>query len=266
MTEQVSDSQETLIHANAVVSAEAQIGAGVSVGPGSVIEGNVTIGDRCRIGANTHIASGARLGKGIRVFHGAVVGSEPQDLKFGGEESLLVIGDNTTIREYVTLNRGTVDRGETRIGADCLLMAYSHVAHDCIIGSNVIMANSVNLAGHITIEDHAIIGGVVPIHQFVRIGRHAMIGGGFRVPMDVCPYALAGGYPLKIAGVNLVGLKRRGFTLEMIRPLQRAFKLLFSADLNTTQALERIESEVEKTTEVQEVLDFIANSSRGITK
>jgi UDP-N-acetylglucosamine acyltransferase len=254
------------IHATAIVSSEAQIADDVTVGPNTIIEGNVTIGAGTQIGANVLVGSGARIGANVQIHHGAVVSSLPQDLKFGGEATTLSVGDNTVIREYATLNRGTVDRGETRVGANCLLMAYSHVAHDCLIGDNVILANSVNLAGHITIEDFVIIGGIVPVHQFTRIGCHAMIGGGFRVPQDICPYSLAGGYPLRITGLNLVGLRRREFSRESIKTLQHAFKLLFKSELNTTQAVERITAEVPESAEVTHLLEFIAGSSRGINK
>jgi UDP-N-acetylglucosamine acyltransferase len=195
-----------------------------------------------------------------------VIATEPQDLKFGGEKTLVKIGDRTVIREYATINRGTVAHGETSIGEECLLMAYSHVAHDCIIGRNVIMANSVNLAGHIEIGDFAILGGILPVHQFVKIGAHAMIGGGFRVQQDICPYALVGGYPLRVVGINAIGLKRRGFKTEVIRAIEKAFKILFFSKLNTSQALERIKQEIEIVPEVQEILDFIDHSDRGIVK
>lgn len=252
------------IHNTAIVSPKAELGENVSVGPHTIIEDNVTIGAGTRIASSALIASGARLGQNVIVSHGAVVGTVPQDLKFAGEESLLVVGDNTTIREYATLNRGTAGRGETTVGKNCLIMAYAHVAHDCIIGNNVILANSVNLAGHIEIDDCAILGGVLPVHQFVKIGAHAMIGGGFRVQQDVCPYSLVGGYPLRIAGLNALGLKRRGFTSEAIRTLKATYKILFSSNLNTTQAVERIMSEIEIIPEVQVILDFIKRSNRGL--
>ncbi len=212
------------------------------------------------------ISPDVKLGKNVKIHHGAVVGSVPQDLKFAGEDTQAVIGDGTVIREYATINRGTVDRGETRVGENCLLMAYSHVAHDCLLGKNVIMGNAATLAGHIEIGDYAILSGILPVHQFVKIGTHAMVGGGFRVPQDICPYALAAGYPLKIAGPNLVGLKRRGFSREALKSLQKAYKILFSSGLNTSQAVERINSEMEITEEVQVVLDFIKASTRGLVK
>ena len=262
----MSEIAQASIHKTAIVSRGAELAEDVIVGPGAIIEGGATIESRCKIGSYSLIASGAHLKKGVEVHHCAVVGSKPQDLKFEGEESKLVVGENTIIREFATLNRGTIERRETTIGDNCLLMTYSHVAHDCVLGSNVILANSVNLAGHIEIDDFAIIGGVVPIHQFVRIGKHAMIGGGFRVPKDVCPYALVGGYPLKVIGLNLIGLRRRKFSRELIQTLQEAFKILFFSDINTTQALEKIESEIEPVSELTELVEFVRKSERGLTK
>ncbi|MEW6411822.1 MAG: acyl-ACP--UDP-N-acetylglucosamine O-acyltransferase [Candidatus Zixiibacteriota bacterium] len=254
------------IHSTATVSPGAELAGSVTVGPYTVIEDDVQIGEGSSIASSALIASGARIGQNVKISHGAVIATEPQDLKFGGEKTLVKIGDRTQIREYVTINRGTVAHGETSIGEDCLLMAYSHVAHDCIVGNHVIMANSVNLAGHIEIGDWAILGGVLPVHQFVKIGAHAMVGGGFRVQQDICPYALVGGYPLKVVGINAIGLKRRGFKPEVIKAIDQTFKILFFSKLNTSQALERIRSEVEITLEVQSILDFISKSDRGIVK
>ncbi len=256
----------SLIHGTAVIASGAQLGDSVAVGPFAVIEDNVYIGDGCEIGPHTLIASGARLGKNVKVHNGAVVGTVPQDLKFGGEETQLVVGDNTVIREFATLNRGTHHRGETRVGANCLLMAYSHVAHDCILGDNVIMSNSVNLAGHVEIGEYATLGGLVPVHQFVKIGAHAMIGGACRVPMDILPYSLYGGQPPIVMGINQIGLKRRGFAPETLAALEKTFRIIFRSKLNTTQAVERIKAEMELIPEVQLVLDFIANSERGISR
>ncbi len=189
-----------------------------------------------------------------------------QDLKFKGEKDRIVIGENTVIREYAMLNRGTSMRGETTVGRNCFLMAYSHVAHDCSLGDNVIMANSVNLAGHVEIADWVIIGGVVPVHQFVKIGAHCMIGGGYRVSQDVCPYSLVAGYPLKVVGLNSIGLRRRGFASETLRLLEKSFKILFFSGLNTSQAVTQIKNEVEPVPEVQLILDFIGKSDRGMVK
>ncbi|MCP4703122.1 MAG: acyl-ACP--UDP-N-acetylglucosamine O-acyltransferase [candidate division Zixibacteria bacterium] len=253
------------IHPTAIVSGKAEIGNDVIIGPNAIIEADTKIEDNVTIGANCLVAQYTELKKNVTLFHGVVVGTVPQDLKFGGEKTRLVIGEGTTIREYAMLNRGTAESGETVIGKNCLLMAYTHVAHDCYVGNNVILANSVNLAGHIEIDDFVIIGGVVPVHQFVKIGVHAMIGGGFRVPQDVCPYAMAGGYPLKVAGLNRVGLSRRGFKRESLQVLQKAFKILFFSKLNRTQAVEKIKAELEQTDEIKVILEFIKKSTRGMT-
>jgi UDP-N-acetylglucosamine acyltransferase len=254
------------IHSSAVVSPKAQIGNDVFIGPNTIIEDDVIIGDGCRVASSVLLASGAQLGRNVKISHGAVIGTQPQDLKFGGETTQAKIGDNTVIREYVTINRGTKAHGETSVGSDCFIMAYAHVAHDCIVGNNVILANSVNMAGHVEIQDWVTIGGIVPIHQFVKIGAHCMIGGGFRVPQDICPFSLVGGYPIKVVGINSIGLRRRGFSVERIRILEQMFKLLFFSSLNTSQALERIDAEIEKNADVRQVLDFIAKSDRGIIK
>jgi len=256
----------TTVHATAIVSPKAELADDVQIGPFTIIENDVQVGAGTKIASSVVLANGARIGRNVRISPSVVIATEPQDLKFGGELTHVSIGDNTVIREFATVNRGTKAYGTTTVGKNCLLMAYSHVAHDCILGDNVIMANSVNLAGHIEIDDHVIIGGVVPIHQFVKIGAHAMIGGGFRVPQDVCPYCLVGGYPLKVIGLNSVGLRRRGFTREAIHSIEQAFKILFHRKLNTTQAVERIHSEMDIVPEVQVILDFIERSTRGLTK
>ena len=254
------------IHATAIVSPKAELAADVSVGPHTIIEEDVQIGAGTKIASNVLIASGTRIGNGVKISHGAVLGTIPQDLKFAGETTILKVGDTTTIREYATLNRGTQATGETRVGKNCFIMAYAHVAHDCHIGDNVIMANSVNLAGHIEIDDWAILGGILPVHQFVKIGCHCMIGGGFRVQQDVCPYSLVGGYPLKVVGLNSIGLRRRGFKPDVLRTLESTFKLLFFSNLNTTQAVERIKSDIEPIAEVQKILEFVERSGRGMVK
>lgn len=254
------------IHTTAIVSKKAKIGQNVTVGPHSIVEDDVEIGDGSEIASSVLIADGARIGKNVKIAHSAVISTEPQDLKFEGEDSWVKIGDNSIVREFVTINRGTSAHGTTTLGKNCLLMAYSHVAHDCIIGDNVIMANSVNLAGHIEIGDYAILGGVLPVHQFVKIGAHAMVGGGFRVQQDICPFSLVGGYPIKVVGINSIGLKRRGFKPETIRNLEQAFKILFFSNLNTTQAADKIKSDLDNTTEIKEILGFINRSNRGIVK
>ncbi len=256
----------SVIHPSAIVSPKAELADDVTVGPYTVIEDNVTIGSGSCIASNVLLAPGAVIGKNVKISHGAVIGTNPQDLKFGGEVTKAIIGDNTVIREYATVNRGTKYHMQTVVGKDCFLMAYSHVAHDCIIGDHVIMANAVNLAGHVEVDEWAILGGVLPVHQFVKIGAHSMIGGGFRVQQDVCPYALVGGYPLRVVGINSVGLKRRGFAAETIRSLEQVFKILFFSQLNTTQAVERIHGEMAISPEIQNVLEFLNRSNRGIVK
>ncbi len=254
------------IHPTAIVNPRAEIDETVSVGPYAIIDENVEIGPGCKIGSNVLIGPGARLSKDIAIHHGAVICTVPQDLKFGGEETTVEIGERTVIREYATVNRGTEDRWKTVIGSDCFMMAYSHVAHDCIIGDHVILANSVNLGGHVVIEDWAIVGGIVPVHQFVRIGQHTMIGGGFRVTMDVCPYALVGGYPLKVIDVNHIGLSRRGFSENTVKTLRKAFRIIFRSKLTTAKAFERIESELPDIPEIRTIKRFFETAKRGVIR
>ncbi len=254
------------LHPTAIVDRSAQLGENVRVGPYAVIEGNTVIGDGTVIGPQAYIAAGTRIGRNCRVFKGAVLGTVPQDLKYKGEDTLLEIGENTTIREFATLNRGTVESGTTRIGAHCLLMAYVHVAHDCEIGDNVILANAVNLAGHVKIEEWASVGGMTPVHQFVRIGCHAFVGGGYRVPKDIPPYILASGEPLQYSGLNSVGLRRRNFSSETLLLLKRVYKLIFRSGKNVSQALQTIEQEFQPTPEIQHIIEFIRASQRGIIR
>lgn len=254
------------IHPTAIIHPNAKLTEDVKVGPFTIINDEVEIGAGCEIGSHVLIDSGTILGKNCKIHHGVVLGTLPQDLKFEGEKTLLFIGDGTVIREYATLNRGTSWRGKTVLGKNCFIMIYAHVAHDCLLGDHVILANSANLAGHVEIGDWASIGGVVPVHQFVKIGAHSFIGGGFRVQMDVCPYALVGGYPLKIIGLNRIGLKRRGFSEINLEILEKTFRILFRSNLNTTQAIEKIKTEIELIPEVQNILNFVAKSERGIVK
>ncbi len=253
-------------HPTAIVSSKAELGKNVAIGPFSIIEDDVVIGDGCFIDSGVSVKSGARIGANVKIYHGAAVAGQPQDLKFEGEKSELIVGDNTIIREFVTLNRGTRAHGKTEIGKNTLFMAYSHAAHDCIIGDNVILANSVQMGGHVEIGDWVIIGGGTVIHQFSLIGEHAMIGGGFRITQDILPYSIAAGYPLRCMGVNSVGLKRRGFSDETIAILKKFFRYLMSKKMNTSQALEKIEQEIEKIPEVVNVLDFLNKSERGVIK
>ena len=250
----------------AYVHPQAKIARNVVIEPFTTIHANVHIGSGTWIGSNVTIMEGARIGKNCRIFPGAVISAIPQDLKFEGEDSLTVIGDNTTVRECVTINRGTSASGETRIGKDVLIMATVHIAHDCVIGDNAIIVNGVALAGHVTIGDYAIIGGLAAIHQFIHIGKHAMISGGSLVRKDVPPFVKAAKEPLSYVGINSVGLRRRGFSGEKIRQIQDIYRILYQKNYNTTQAVGIIEAEMEATPERDEIIDFIRNSSRGIMK
>jgi UDP-N-acetylglucosamine acyltransferase len=255
----------TQIHSTAIVSAKAEIAEGVIVDPYAIIEDDVIIGEGTYIGPHTLIANGARIGKNCKIHKGAVVSTAPQDLSYKNEPTYFELGDNTTIREFCTLNRGTTKQHlKSTVGSNCLLMAYVHVAHDCVIGNNVIIANSVQMAGHITIQDFAIIGGLTAIHQFVNIGAYTMVGGHFRVPKDIPPYIIAGGWPVSFERLNIIGLRRNGFTKEAIDSLNDAYRILFMSKLNVSQGVERIKSTMTITPEVQKVLDFIAVSKRGI--
>lgn len=254
------------IHPTAIVDSKADLADDVEVGPFSIIEGDVQIDSGSQIHSHVLVAEGARIGRNCSVHHGAVLSTKPQDLKFKGEKTTLEIGDGTVIREYADLNRGTVDRGKTVVGRNSFLMAYTHVAHDCFIGDHVILANGVQLAGHVTIENHVILGGLVPVHQFCTIGQHSFVGGGYRVPQDVPPYILAAGEPLGYKGLNITGLKRRGFDKESIRALHRCYRLLYQSNMNRTQALKAIQSEVPSIPEIEIVLKFIEKSKRGIIR
>jgi UDP-N-acetylglucosamine acyltransferase len=252
------------IHPTAIISPGAKLGDDVAVGPYAVIEDNVIIGKGSTVGTAALIAYGARLGEEVRIFPHAVVGTVPQDLKFGGEETILEVGDRTVIREFATLNRGTVAHGKTTVGSDCFLMAYSHVAHDCAVGNHCIFANCATLAGHVTIEDWVIIGGLVGIHQFVRIGCHSMIGGGWRVPKDVPPYITAAGDPLKPVDINKIGLQRRDFPDETIDRLKKAYRILFRSHMDMSRAIEELDKLGDMGPEVAHLREFIVSSERGV--
>ena len=250
----------------AYIHPQAKIATNVVVEPFTIIHNNVIIGSGTWIGSNVTIMEGARIGKNCRIFPGAVISAIPQDLKFDGEDSLAIIGDNTTIRECVTVNRGTKALGRTQIGDDCLIMATTHIAHDCTIGNNCILANGSIIAGHVTIGDFAILSGLVAVHQFIHIGEHSMVSGGSLVRKDVPPYAKAGKEPLSYIGINSIGLRRRGFSTEKIREIQDIYRILYQKNYNTTQALEKIEAEMEATKERDQIILFIKNSQRGIMK
>ena len=244
----------------------AKIGRDVHVGPFTTIEEDVVIGNGCRIGANANILNGTRIGDNCQIFPGAVVGAAPQDLKFEGESSTLEIGNNVTIREYCTINRGTKASFKTSIGDHSLLMAYVHVAHDCVIDHHCILANNVNLAGHIHIGHHTVVGGLVAVHQFVKIGEHVMIGGGSLVRKDVPPFVKAAREPLSFVGVNVTGLKRRAFTQSQIHAIQDIYRLLFVRGYNITQAVGVIKDTIADSPEKDLILEFVDQSERGIMR
>lgn len=250
----------------AYVHPGAKIATNVVVEPFTTINNNVIIGSGTWIGSNVTIMEGARIGKNCRIFPGAVISAIPQDLKFEDEDSLAIIGDNTTIRECVTINRGTKAFGKTIIGNDCLIMATTHVAHDCVIGDNCILANGTVVAGHVTIGDYAILSGLVAVHQFIHIGQHALVSGGSLVRKDVPPFSKAGKEPISYIGINSIGLRRRGFETEKIREIQNIYRILYQKNYNTTQALEILEAEMEATNERDQIILFIKNSQRGIMK
>lgn len=248
------------------IDEHAVIGENVSIDPFTSIHDNVEIGEGTWIGSNVTIYPGAKIGKNCKIFPGAVIAAIPQDLKFKGEESIVEIGDNTTIRECVTISRGTIDKRKTLIGSNCLIMAYVHIAHDCAIGNNVIIANAVQVAGHVSIDDFAIIGGSSAVHQFVKVGVHSMISGGSLVRKDVPPYTKAAREPLSYAGVNSLGLRRRGFSSEAISNIQEVYRYLFLNSLNNSRALEEIEINLPATKERDEIINFIRSSERGVMK
>lgn len=254
------------ISTTAVVDRHAELDTDVEVGPYAIIGPNVRIGAGTTVGAHAVLDGYTVIGEKCRIFPHAAVGLEPQDLKYRGGKCWLRIGDRTVVREFATLNPATEEGAATEVGRDCLLMAYSHVAHNCRLEDHVILANSVNLAGHVLVERHAVIGGVTPVHQFVRVGAHSIIGGGSRIPQDVAPFTQVAGSPAKCFGLNLVGLNRRGFSKESIAVLKRAYRILFRSGLTVVEAVKRVEEEVPATPEVEELLRFARTSERGLTR
>ena len=244
----------------------AKLAPSVVIDPFVTIDNNVEIGEGTRIGSNVTIMEGARIGKNCTIFPGAVIGAIPQDLKFRGEDTTAIIGDNTTIREFVTINRGTASKGKTVVGNNCLIMAYSHIAHDCVVGNNVIIANASQLAGEVVVDDYAIIGGGTLVHQFCHLGSHIMIQGGALVNKDIPSYVKAAREPICYAGVNSIGLRRRNFSSETIRDIQDIYRFLYLSGLNVTDAVARIEAELPATPERDEIILFVRNAKRGIIK
>jgi len=250
----------------AYIHPTAKIARNVVIEPFTTINKNVEIDEGTWIGSNVTIFDGARIGKNCKVYPGAVISAIPQDLKFNGEETTVEIGDNTVVREFVTVSRGTVDRRKTQIGNNCLLMAYVHIAHDCVISDNCILVNAVQLAGHVRIDDYAVVGGATAIHQFVKIGAHAMVSGGSLVRKDVPPYTKAAREPLTYCGINSIGLRRRGFAPEKINEIQEIYRQIFLKGYNNSDALDLVELELAPSKERDEVINFIRNSGRGIMK
>lgn len=250
----------------AFIHPDAKIHPSVKIGPFAYIEANVEIGEGTTIGNNVTICSNTRIGTNCHIFTGAVVGEIPQDLKFQGEETYTYIGNNTTLREFVTVHRGTASKGKTIVGDNCLIMAYCHVAHDCVLGNHIIMSNATQLAGEVEIEDWAILGGGSLVHQFTRIGGHVMIQGGTLVNKDVPPYVIAAHDPIQYCGINSVGMNRRGFTKEQISSIQQAYRVLFASKLNMSQATAHIMAEMPQSTERDRIVEFIKNSPRGVIK
>ena len=258
-----------MIHPSAIIDKSAQLAADVEIGPYAIIGKQVTIGKGTTVGPHAVIGDWTAIGENNHIFHQTSVGAPPQDLKYRGEECWTRIGDNNTIREFATIHRGTVTgHAETIVGNGNLFMAYSHIAHDCIIGNGVVMANVATLAGHVTVEDNVILGGLVAVHQFSTIGSYAMIGGGTMVGLDILPFTIATSArrDAKLRGLNLIGLKRRGFSEEAIRNLKTAYKTLFMADLKLPDAVARIKDEITGCSEVDYLLAFIENSKRGICR
>ncbi len=252
------------IHPTAIVSSKAKIGDNNIISPFVIIEDDVEIGNDCQIGPSAVLYNGARIGNRVKIKQAASIANKPQDLKFGNESTLFFVGDDTVIHEFVTLHRGTKETGFSRVGKNCLLMAYCHVAHDCVVGDNVIFANSVHLAGHVHIEDWVIVGGTSAIHQFCKIGKHSMVGANTVPVKDVPPFILCGRFPTKYEGLNNIGLRRRGFKNEDIEIIKKTYHLIYNSGLNVSQGVAKAESEFSNNSYVQDIISFIRSSKRGI--
>lgn len=254
------------IHSTAVVHPDAKIGKGVVIGPGAVIGENVTIGDGTQIGANVVVGGWTTIGQCCEIYPGAAVGLEPQDLKFKGEKSFCNIGDETVIRECVTISRATGEGEETRVGNNCLFQACTHIAHNCIVGNNVIMSNCAGLAGHVVVEDRVVIGGIAGVHQFVKIGRNAMVGGMAKVVQDIPPYVIADGQPARVIGLNSVGLSRAGISEDVRHDLKQAFRIIYRSGYSLSRAIEEMELQLNSSVEIENLLRFLRNADRGIMR
>ena len=252
------------MHKTAIISPKSKIDSNVDIGPFSIIEDNVSIKKNCKIHSHVVIKSGTSIGENCEIFSGSILGEIPQDLKYNGEDTKLEIGDNNIIREYTTIHKGTIDKVTTKIGNNCMLMAYSHVAHDSTIKNNVILSNSVQVGGHVYIDDFAIIGGATPIHQFCKIGKHSFVGGGYRVVQDVPPFIKAMGEPLKYLGINSIGLARNNFSSKEILKIKKAYKILYRSEYNIPQAVSILREEYSNNRGINEIIKFIDKSARGI--
>jgi UDP-N-acetylglucosamine acyltransferase len=252
------------VHPTALIDPSAELGQGVSVGPFSIIGPNVLVGDRCRLGPRVTLQRNVRLAEGVSVGDGSVLGGDPQDLKYSGEETWVEVGEGTIIREYSTINRATTATFKTTVGARCFIMTYVHLAHDCQVGDDVVIANATQCAGHVTIHDRAILSGLNAVHQFVTIGTYAFVGGGSRVNQDIPPYVKAVGNPMELYGLNSIGLQRAGFSGETVAALKRAYRMFFNSDLNMSQALERARTELPPLPEVERFVAFVESSERGV--
>jgi UDP-N-acetylglucosamine acyltransferase len=254
----------TTVHPTAIIDSSAELGEGVEIGPWVMVGPSVSVGDGCRIGPRARLQRNVKLAAGVSVGDGSILGGDPQDLKFQGEETWVEVGEGTIIREYSTINRGTSATYRTVVGAHCFIMTYVHLAHDCHVGDHVTIANGTQCAGHVTIHDRAVLSGLNAIHQFVTIGRYAFVGGGSRVNQDIPPYVKAVGNPMELYGLNSIGLQRAGFSGETIAALKRAYRLFFNSDLNLSQALERARTDLPPLPEVELFLDFVESSERGV--
>jgi UDP-N-acetylglucosamine acyltransferase len=253
-----------VIHPTALIDPTAELGTGVSVGPYAIIGPRVTVGDRCRIGPRATLQQNVRLAEDVLIGDGSILGGDPQDLKYNGEETWVEVGQGTIIREFSTINRGTAATSKTTVGARCFIMTYVHLAHDCHVGDDVVIANSTQCAGHVTIHDRAILSGLNGVHQFVTIGTYSFVGGGSRVNQDIPPYVKAVGNPMELYGLNSLGLQRAGFSGETVAALKRAYRLFFNSDLNLSQALERARTDLPAFPEVERFLAFVESSERGV--
>ncbi|MEO8399636.1 MAG: acyl-ACP--UDP-N-acetylglucosamine O-acyltransferase [Ignavibacteriaceae bacterium] len=256
----------TNIHSTAIVSPKAKLGSNIEIGPYSIIEDDVEIGNDCKIGPHACIYNGARISDRVKIFQAASISNLPQDLKFNNEKSFLFIDSDTTIREYATLHKGTSDGGSTKVGKNCLIMTYAHVAHDCQVGDSSILSNGVQVAGHCVIQENVVIGGLTGVHQFSKVGKYSMIGACNKIAADIPPYVLASGYPIRFEGLNIIGLRRKGFSNDDILLIKDIYKILYTSGLTFTKAKEKISEDFKENIYAKEILDFIKKSERGIIR